>query len=144
MNKKRPGVPIITRSFASREIRPGDTWKVYIQATDPEGDMKTIICEVSQVGRGSYPVSYVKVPEDQGGELSGFIYLNTGAGQSLPFIHLTLQVEIQDRARNLSRPVSFSLVFNPRAEQEPPPPGLFQDEEIGPVMVSLDLQTGGP
>ena len=144
MNKNKPGVPVITRSFASREISPGDTWKVYIHATDPEGDMKTIICAVTQAGRGSYPVSYLKVPEGQGAELSGFVYLNTGAGQSLPFIHLTLQVEIQDRAGNLSRPVSFVLAFNPRAEQETPPPGLFQDQEIGPIMVSLDLQTGGP
>ncbi len=144
MKRNRSGVPIITRSFASREICPGDTWKVYIHATDPEGDMKTIICEVSQAGRGSYPVSYVKVPEGQGAEFSGFIYLNTGTGQGISFVHLILQVEIQDRAGNLSRPVSFPLVFNPRAEQEPPPPGLFQDKEIGPVMVSLDLQTGGP
>ncbi|HSB06456.1 MAG TPA: hypothetical protein VLK23_14825 [Thermodesulfobacteriota bacterium] len=144
MNKNQSGVPVITRCFASREIRPGETWKVYIQATDPAGDMKTIICVVNQAGRGSYPVSYLKVPEGQGGELSGFIYLNTGAGQSLPFIQLTLQVEIQDRAGNLSRPVYFVLAFNPRVEQEPPPPGLFQDQEIGPIMVFLDLHTGGP
>jgi len=144
MNKDHSGIPVITRSFASREISPGDTWKVYIHATDPEGDMKSIICAVNQAGRGSYPVSYLKVPEGQGAELSGFIYLNTGAGQSLPFIHLTLQVEIQDRAGNLSRPVFFVLAFNPRAEQETPPPGLFQDQEIGPIMVFLDLHTGGP
>jgi len=144
VNRNHSGVPIITRSFASREISPGDTWKVYIHAADPEGDMKSIICAVNQAGRGSYPVSYLKVPEGQGAELSGFIYLNTGAGQSLPFIHLTLQVEIQDRAGNLSRPVFFVLAFNPRAEQETPPPGLFQDQEIGPIMVFLDFQTGGP
>jgi len=144
VNRNHSGVPIITRSFASREISPGDTWKVYIHAADPEGDMKSIICAVNQAGRGSYPVSYLKVPEGQGAELSGFIYLNTGAGQSLPFIHLTLQVEIQDRAGNLSRPVFFVLAFNPRAEQETPPPGLFQDQEIGPIMVFLDLHTGGP
>jgi len=144
MKKNQSGVPVITRSFASREICPGDTWKIYLHAADPEGDMKTIICAVSQAGRGSYPVSYVKVPEGQSGELSGFIYLNTGAGQGLSFIHLTLQLEIQDRAGNLSRPVSFFLAFNPRAEQEIPPPGIFRDEEIGPIMVSLDLATGGP
>ena len=144
MNRNHSGVPIITRSFASREISPGDTWKVYIHAADPEGDMKSIICAVNQAGRGSYPVSYLKVPEGQGAELSGFIYLNTGAGQSLPFIHLTLQVEIQDRAGNLSRPVFFVLAFKPRAEQDTPPPGLFQDQEIGPIMVFLDFQTGGP
>ncbi|KPK94981.1 MAG: hypothetical protein AMJ94_00610 [Deltaproteobacteria bacterium SM23_61] len=139
MNRNRSGLPVILRSFASREICPGDTWKVYIHASDPGGDMKTIICAISQPGRGSYPVSYVSVPKGQGGEFSGFIYLNTGAGQSLPFIHLTLQVEIQDRAGNLSRPVSFLLAFNPRAEQEPPPPGLFQEQELGPIMTSIDF-----
>jgi hypothetical protein len=144
VEKNRSGVPVIIRSFASREICPGDTWKVYIHAADPEGDMKTIICAVSQPGRGSYPVSYVRVPEGQGGEFSGFVYLNTGAGQSLPFIQLILQVEIQDRAGNLSRPVSFLLAFNPRAEQETPAPGLFQDQELGPIMVFLDLAPGGP
>ena len=139
VEKNRSGVPVINRSFASREICPGDTWKVYIHASDPEGDMKTIICAVSQPGRGSYPVSYVNVPKGQGGEFSGFIYLNTGAGQRLPFIHLTLQVEIQDRAGNLSHPVSFLLAFNHRAEQETPPPGLFQDQELGPIMTSIDF-----
>lgn len=143
MNRDRPGVPVITRSFASREICPGDTWKVYIRAADPEGDMKRIICAVSQPGRGSHPVSYVKVPEGHRGELSGFIYLNTSAGQGLSFIHLTLEVEIEDRAGNLSKPVFFSLAFNPRIEQQTPPPGLFEDNEIGPIMVSLDPAMGG-
>jgi len=144
MKKTQSGVPVITDSFAATEIRPGDTWKVYIQAADPEGNMKTILCTISQAGRGSYPLSTIRVPEGQGGELSGFIYLNTGAGQAPFFIPLTLRVEVQDRAGNLSRPVSFFLSFNPRAEQEIPPPGVFQDQELGPILVSLDLQAGGP
>jgi hypothetical protein len=144
MKRDQSGIPVIIRSFASREICPGDTWKVYIHASDPEGDMKRIFCAVSQPGRGSYPVSYLRVPEGQRGELSGFIYLNTNAGQGLSFTHITLQVEIEDREGNLSKPISFFLAFNARAEQETPPPGLFQDQEIGPIMVSLDPAAGGP
>jgi hypothetical protein len=144
MKKNQPGVPVITHRFALEEIRPGDTWKVYIRAADPEGDMKNIICTVSQAGRGPYPVCYVKIPESQRRELSGFLYLNTAGSQSLSFTDLSLQVEVQDRAGNVSAPVAFALIFNPRAEQENPPLGTFREEELGPIMISLDPGASAP
>jgi hypothetical protein len=144
MKENQPGAPVITHRFASKEIRPGDTWKVYIRAVDPEGDMNNIICTVSQAGRGTYPVCFLRIPESQRRELSGFLYLNTSGSQGLVFMSLTLLVEIQDRAGNLSWPVSFSLAFNPRAEQENPPLGIFREEEIDPIMVSLDPGASAP
>jgi len=144
MKKNQTGIPVITHHFASEEIRPGDIWKVYIRAADPEGDMKKIICTVSQPGRGPYPVCYVKIPESQRRDLSGFLYLNTSGSQGLTFTNLTLQIEIQDRAGNMSRPVSFPLAFNPRAQQEDPPLGAFREEEVGPIMISLDPGASAP
>jgi hypothetical protein len=44
--------PVITNSFACRQIRPGDTWKIYLLAEDPEGEMKAIVCTVDQPGAG--------------------------------------------------------------------------------------------
>jgi len=144
MKKNQSGVPVITHSFASKEIRPGDTWKVYIRAVAPEGDMKNIICTVGQAGRGPYPVCFVRIPEGQRRELSGFLYLKTSGAQGLAFTNLTLQVEIQDRGGNLSGPVSFPLAFNPRAEQGNPPLGVFREEEVGPIMLFLDPGASGP
>jgi len=143
MKKDQSGDPVITQRFASKEICPGDTWKVYIRAVDPEGDMKNIICTVCQAGRGPYPVCFVRIPEGQRRELSGFLYLKTAGAQGLAFTNLTLQAEIQDRAGNLSRPVSFPLAFNPRAEQGNPPLGVFREEEVGPIMLFLDPGAGG-
>ena len=40
-------VPVITESFASKELRPGDTWKVYLKASDPDGDMRYIVSVLS-------------------------------------------------------------------------------------------------
>ena len=144
MKKNLPGVPVITHRFASEEIRPGDTWKVYLRAADPEGDMKNIICTVNQAGRGTYPVCFVRIPESQRRDLSGFLYLNTSTSQGLDFTNLTLQIEIQDRAGNMSWPISFSLAFNPRAEQEDPPFGTFREEELGPIMISLNPGASAP
>ncbi len=144
MKNNQPGVPVITHRFASEEIRPGDTWKVYIRAADPEGDMKKIICTVSQPGRGPYPVCFVRIPENQRRELSGFLYLNTAGSESLSFTNLSLQVEVQDRAGNVSLPIAFHLTFNPRAKRENPPLGTFREEEVGPIVVYLDPGASAP
>jgi hypothetical protein len=138
MKNNQPGAPVITHRFASKEIRPGDTWKVYIRAEAPEGEMKNIICTVSQAGRGPYPVCFVRISESRRRELSGFLYLKTAGSQGLAFASLTLRVEVQDRAGNVSRPVDFPLTFNPRGEQENPPLGVFREDEVGPIMILLD------
>ena len=55
------GVPVITQSFASKEVRPGDTWKIYMNVSDPNGDLKRIFAVIDQLGVGEYPVSMIRV-----------------------------------------------------------------------------------
>jgi hypothetical protein len=133
------GVPVITQSFASNEIRPGDTWLVYLNAHDPDGDMKQIVCEIEQPGVGVYPVSYTRIKEETRKELSGYIYLTTLHVNyfSFNFINLTLRVEIQDRAGHYSAPVFFPLSFNALYRQEPPPQNVFKEHDLGPIMIQL-------
>jgi hypothetical protein len=133
------GVPVITQSFASNEIRPGDTWLVYLNAHDPDGDMKQIVCEIEQPGVGVYPVSYTRIKEENRKELSGYVYLTTLHVNyfSFNFINLTLRVEIQDRAGHYSAPVFFPLSFNALYRQEPPPQNVFKEHDLGPIMIQL-------
>jgi len=58
---KRKVIPVITQSFASTSLGAGDTWKVYLNASDPDGDMKYIVCTIDQPGIGIYPVSFTRV-----------------------------------------------------------------------------------
>jgi hypothetical protein len=69
--------PVITESFASKECLPGDTWKIYLKASDPDGDIHYVVSVVYQPGWGDYPVSRTKMPESSGRELNGYVYLNT-------------------------------------------------------------------
>lgn len=140
------GAPIVTEAYASSSMYPGDTWRVYLKASDPSGEMKYIVSEVAQPGFGEYPVSYTKVKPENAKELNGYIYLNTiGAEDFLNFQSLYLTVQIKDRAGHYSRPVQFALNFEPRAtQQQPPPPGEFQNNDLGPIMVKLSpSQTDG-
>jgi hypothetical protein len=125
MSVKPP--PVITQSFASPKIRPGETWRVYLIASDPKGEMKKIVCTIMQPGVGEYPISFTRIGWDSRQELNGYVYLVTPRFENLDFSSLTLTVQIQDTAGQYSKAVNFPLSFNDLYNQEPPPPGVFQN-----------------
>lgn len=134
--------PVITASFASKELRPGDTWKIYLQASDPDGDMKQISCQLFQPGMEEYFPRFLKIQEENAKELSGYISLNfqgqSGLGDLISAYPI-LTVQIQDKAGHYSEPVRFSITFNPRSTQEPPPAGIFKEQNLGLAMIRLGI-----
>ncbi len=132
--------PELTQSFASDKIRPGDTWKVYLQANDPDGDLDSIVAEIDQPGQGNYPVSYTRLRGKNRRDVSGFVYLNTMTPSGFTWqenLNLTVTIWIKDKAGHLSRPSVFLLSFNSRFTQEKPPQSLFEERSLGPIMITL-------
>jgi len=134
-------VPVITNVFASKELRPGDTWKVFLRAQAPDGDMKRIVCTLEQPGSGQ-GLSFIKIREGRHGRLSGHIFLNTETGSGVPFASCRLTLQIQDKKGNFSKSVSLTLSLNPQAVRQSPPPGIFEDEELGPVQIRFPTPPG--
>jgi hypothetical protein len=134
--KPLPAPPVITQSFASPKLRPGQTWKVYLIASDPNGEMRNIVSTVYQPGRGEYPIAITRIFPGAS-ELNGYIYLATSAFAHLDFISLTLTVQVQDAAGQYSKPVQFPLSLNDLYQQEPLPPGIFKEHDLGPIMVNV-------
>jgi len=137
-------VPVITQSFASREIWPGETWKVYLNAADPNGEMKNFFAIVDQPGVGQYPLSIIRIKREDRKELSGYLYLYTSTtADPLDFVNLKLTVYVQDRAGNFSQPVVFPLSLQSRFSQSAPAAGIFREQPLGPIMVKLKRVRGG-
>lgn len=130
-------VPKIIQSFASSKIRPGDIWKVYLKAMAPDGFIKAVFTLIEQPGVGEYPVSITRIKKESRKESSGYIYLNTATPDNLNFVNVTATIQIQDNYGRFSEPVAFPLSFHSRYTQETPPPGVFKDEDLGPIMVHL-------
>ena len=105
--------------------------------------MKAVYSVIDQPGMGTHPVSITRIREDQQRELSGYFYLTTAGMAGSNFGNLVLEIQIRDQGGNFSEPVSFSLSFNPRAHQEEPPPGLFPDKKLGPIMITLTSGSSG-
>ncbi len=137
--QEKKEAPIIQDSFASRQMSPFDAWKVYIHATDPDGDMRNIFAVIDQAGVGQYPLSITRIRSEHRKELSGYVYLTTfGPSTSLlNYVELNLTIWVQDRWGNFSRPVTFPLSLNTRYTQEPPPAGKFKEQDLGPIMIRL-------
>jgi hypothetical protein len=132
--------PAIEKSFASNQLEPGDQWKIYVLASDPDGDMETIIAVVDQSGIGPYPVSITKIKGENGKELSGYVYLNTTGPSGHDFLHnqeLTVSIQIRDKAGHASQPVTHSALLLGGHTQKSPPVGVFKEKELGPIMVVL-------
>ena len=135
--KPPPAAPVISQSFASPQISPGGSWRVYLKASDADGDMKAFFCTIHQPGVGTYPVGITRIKEGNQKELSGYLFLNITSYRNLEFVILTLTVQIQDRAGQFSKPVEFPLAINSRYGQEPPPEGAFQENNLGPILIQL-------
>jgi hypothetical protein len=140
--------PVITQSFASARLQPGKTWKIYLNATDAEGGMRYIVASVFQPGVGEYPASFTRIHQGEQKNLSGYVYLNTmglgGTGQFLNFSYITLTLDIQDDAGNYSKSFVFTVNFNDLYKQQSPPPGVFKDKNLGPILVNLHGLEEGP
>ena len=132
--------PVISETYASKQINPGDTWKVYLKASDQDGDMESIVAVINMVGSGTHPVSFTRIMDGNRKDLSGYLSLSTTnpSGDAwLNNLTLTLTVQIKDRVGHLSQPATFPLEFNRRYAQEPPSPGVFPEQYLGPIMITL-------
>jgi len=137
--------PVIVQSFASKEIRAGDVWKVYLKASDPEGQMKYIFATITQPGANRYPVSIIRIKGENQKELSGYIYLNTAPAAHVNFFNLTLTLSVSIKSKEgfFSQPAVFPLAFEVKSTQGAPPEGIFKEQNLGPISVSLETVSGG-
>jgi hypothetical protein len=136
-------IPVFTQTFAAKEISPRQNWKIYLNVSDPNGEMKNIYAIVDQPGVGQYPLRIIKVKEGNQKDLSGYLYLITSTPFGLDFVNITLTVQVQDKSGIFSEPRVFPLLFNSRAAQEAPPEGVFKEQDLGPIMIKLRTVDGG-
>ncbi len=130
-------MPTITQSFASPKISPGDTWRIYLNASSPDGKMKKIFVTVLQAGV-DYPTTIIKVKEEDQKKLSGYIFLNTlGPGSQFNFVDITVVISIQDESGQFSQKAAFPVSFQGRFVQEKPAGGIFAEKNLGAIVVAL-------
>jgi hypothetical protein len=115
--------PVITNSFASKEVAQGQFWRIYLEAQDPDSDMQKIVCFIQQPGSGMSSQS-VSIRKGDEARLFGILacYFSPARPGVSAWTELTLTLFIRDRGGNESNRVTFPVAVSLRARQEPPSP----------------------
>jgi len=126
--------PVITRSYAPDKGAYGQTWKIYIEAEDPDGDMFKITSELQQEGvryQKSVDTLFVKKRDQK--YLKGYLALDTYflREPSLSVSpRIALKVSISDKAGNESKTAVFYFEFTGKTSEPTPLPPPFDQGDI--------------
>jgi hypothetical protein len=97
--------PRIEDGFAVSSLWGGETWRVFLRGSDPDGDMSHLWVVVTQLGKHTDTEIVPLRGRDQE-EFSGFLTLNTPSWiRSWDYVRV--EVRIRDRAGNLSDKATF-------------------------------------
>jgi hypothetical protein len=133
--------PMILDSYAAESVRPGATWRVFLKAQDPDGDMQSIIAQLSQPGIGYYPVdfTYIKGAEREG--FAGYLILRTPRDSYLLQEYIEVKLTVIDCEGNKSEPVNLTLRFDNKSGFGPQEvPEKWQgaaERKLGTIMVQI-------
>ncbi|MFH1139736.1 MAG: hypothetical protein V1816_26975 [Pseudomonadota bacterium] len=114
--------PVIDDYFASPEIQWGHTWRIYIKAHDPDGDMWEVDFQIDQPGKLHAPgTGLVILPKRLWAEIDGYFYFEILASPfALGYQNLTYYVQLIDRGERRSKKIKIPLHVGMKPALEAP------------------------
>jgi hypothetical protein len=104
--------PLITSYFAPEKGIQGDIIKIYLAAEDPDGDMRDIGTQITQVGYGVYPTDWTYLRAEYRQHFVGYLQWNTGGNDPLPeFTQISINIAVFDRWGNQSNQIVLPFEF---------------------------------
>jgi hypothetical protein len=133
VDSRAQGGPVLEKIWAPAEVDYGKLLKVYIKASDPEGDMRWVTVAG---GRGEKPTGAVpiRISKEARKDLNGFVYWDTRKAASHNTSG-TVFITIEDWKGNESETKSVAVKIVPKGAKAEKPPADFQEKEIGPIMM---------
>ena len=125
--------PVITSYFAPEKGRFGDVLKIYVAAEAPDGEMLTIATQVTQVGYGVYPTSWITLKGNDRHRFVGYIQWNLLSGETgkLPeWTQIRINISVYNKWGNPSNEVVFPYTLVTEASPSVVLPAPFNHADI--------------
>ena len=137
--------PIVESIAAQNEIGSGNLWKIYVRASDPDGDLDKIQIMFSQLGSGIYSPELL-VQKTMLKTLNGviLIWARLSGGGATGDIQGEVDIRAEDRAGNMSEPKKLSFTVNIIGEKDTfvAPPGFNAANNLGQAVFPLLTDEG--
>jgi hypothetical protein len=127
--------PTIDSTFASKTILPRSVWRIYLNASDPDGDIQYAQFWV-EVPWNTSPF-LVKVNPEQDGSLSGYFEFDMLWFLNFAPMWIRVQVTLEDKAKHKSELVEYVASISASSQPDLPPKGLFQQRFLGRIPAEL-------
>lgn len=136
------GELIVNFAHAPEKIRQGETLKIYLSVSDPEGNMRQVVCRIEQAGESYYKPSIIYLKKGMEKQFAGYFTLDTRHTSELD--DFVLALSILDRAGNVRKTLRFPIEFNGSTEpMKPLPPDMEKDLNRRIGMIDIDWVLGG-
>ena len=134
--------PIILDSYGAESVRPGATWRVFLETQDADGDIHSIITQLVQPGIGYYPPDFTYIKEAEREGFAGYLILRTPRDNNLlrwEYVEATLT--LQDCEGNKSESVTLTLRFDNKSgfgpQEVPEKWQMAANNKLGTIMVEI-------
>jgi hypothetical protein len=141
--KRKGQAPVLVDHYAAEVVRSGNTWKLYLQAKDKDGDMKYIGVLMYQPGVGYYPISVTYIKEEESKEFAGYVFMRVPADKNLIGDTLELTVVVRDHNQNASASINLKLAFAHVSTENVPEKWQFATEHrLGALKFEISRTAG--
>jgi hypothetical protein len=113
------GGPVLEDMYAHSYIPNGGLWKVYVQGSDPAGNMTGLWVTTTQLGKKTQD-DFIPLKGEDRSAFSGFIEIPTAAFFNLAWDFVRIDVRIKDAAGHYSREGSVEAELGHVSNRETP------------------------
>ena len=128
------GPPVIEKVWASPEVPSGKLLKIYIKASDPDGDMKWLFISAGRGKQATTAAIPIRIKKESAKSLNGYLYWDTSRAEKN--ISGTVEIVIEDSKGMESEAKSVSVEIKGGKDVKAQKASSdFQETAIAPVMM---------
>ena len=141
-----PNPPRIIDAYAQNKMIFSDTWQIFLDVEDPDGDMLDIEAHIRVAG-GNFDFATVHLKPEMGGRFKGYVWLDLPFRGHVGYQIITLTLWVVDRAEHKSPFMRFNLYTGDQmSKEEMARLERYRGEykvALGPIGIELDFQLDG-
>ena len=136
-------LPELQDSFAVADLRPGQTWQIFLEGSDPNGDMKDIWIVASQIGGTVWENQFIALRGENRRRFLGYVALPTPLTlyrSSTGWETVRVEVRIRDGAGQYSQSRVHEVVIGKHTAQAVPAKwSQAANHKMGTIFLDFDL-----
>ena len=112
--------PVLIDAWSPETLKTGAVWRIYLEAEDPDGDLKDIATEISYAPATRSKFYFTPIKEEQRKRVKGYIFTRTAISTQLIGERFRLKLAVRDQNDAKSEVVEVIMKFSRKPGEELP------------------------